>query len=348
MRYIEVFAGCGGLGYGLKESGWRSELAVEIEEDFSKVYKRNIDDKVITENIKNIDFRAYKGIDLFCGGPPCQGFSTAGKKDLEDPRNELYLEFLRGVKECTPKYILFENVEGFLSLYNGLAFTNFTNQLNGLSYNWSHKVINIANLGVPQKRKRTFILAWKNTIKAPEWPIESSKDDWVTFEDACGDLPSIANCKSKTPIVLEYLPPASIYQRDMRRGYTNKYISLHERVHGESLTKMISYIKEGGGIEDVPIELRPKSYFKNSYARLKSTEPAGTITRNFGCPSSARCIHPKENRGLTIREGARLQSFPDKFEFFGSNGKIQTMIGNAIAPKVGLEFGRTIKNALND
>lgn len=350
MKAVDLFAGAGGLGLGLERSGISVVLANEIEKDFAKTYQANHPDaEVVCAPIQQIDNIILEPgmADIVAGGPPCQGFSTVGSKKQDDPRNNLFLEFLRVVERVQPRYVLFENVSGFKRLYNGTAHTALTKQLSGLGYSADTQILDAANYGVPQFRQRTIVFAWKRGVNPVAFPVathgngKTALQPWLNLEDAISDLPELQPDESIEEYASE---PLNQYQLEMRQGRNS--LSEHNCAsYGEKMRKILSLLPKGGSIEDIPNELRPKSYFKNTYARLLPDSPSPTITRNFGTPSSSRCVHPFENRALSTREGARLQSFPDSYAFHGSKGSKNLQIGNAVPPLLAKALGDSIVKA---
>jgi DNA (cytosine-5)-methyltransferase 1 len=343
MKSIDLFAGAGGLSLGLSRVGIECVLANEIMPDAAKTFQLNNPNAVvITEDIREINFseelcklNLKKGdIDLLCGGPPCQGYSTIGNKKESDPRNSLFREFLRAVKEVEPKYVLFENVAGFKNLYGGKAFQELTEELENMDYSYFWGPVQVADYGVPQLRTRTIILASKKGNKKVLLP--KGDDKRLSIMDAIGDLPKlISNDWKDRYDTMPYTP----YQLTIRDGET--VLRDHNSSnYGENMRKILSSIPEGGNKMDIPEDIRPKKGFANAYARLRANDPSTTITRNFGTPSSSRCVHPTQNRALSTREGARLQSFPDTYQFVGGKGSKNLQIGNAVPPLVGEAIGK--------
>ena len=346
---IDLFAGAGGLSLGLERVGFKVVLANELEVDFSESYKRNHSGRMIQGDVTDIDFRKEikalglvpGEIDLVCGGPPCQGFSTVGKKELKDPRNKLYMQFLRCVKEVRPKAVLFENVSGFKKMYGGAVFRALIDDLCALGYKTNHTVLDAADFGLPQHRPRTIVVAW-NVPGEFIFPTPSHGLDrtypYTTLEDAISDLPLlVAGGEQRTYAK----PPQNEFQEMMRSNA--KDLSEHNCAkYGDHMKEVLELIPPGGSVMDLPEELRPKSYFKNTYARLVPEKPAPTMTRNFGTPSSSRCVHPHQNRALSTREGARLQGFPDDYEFCGGKGSKNLQIGNAVPPILGEVVGKEL------
>jgi len=346
MKAVELFCGAGGLGIGLKNAGFDIVLANEIESDFAKTFSINHPETlVINKDIHEIDFEkeaANLGIDrisLLSGGPPCQGFSTVGSKNKKDPRNSLFYEYLRAVNELRPDYILFENVSGFKSLYEGEAYRQLTRELDALGYDLNGGVLDASDFGLPQIRHRTIIVGWKkglSPVSIPN-PTHCEGDNIfnlprkLTLIDAISDLPPLKSGESR-----DYYgaPPLNEYQKSLRAGCS--ILTEHNASnYGEKMQRILELIPAGGTVNDLPEHLRPQSYFANTYARLFPDRPATTITRNFGTPSSSRCVHPYQNRALSTREGARLQGFPDDYQFYGSKVSKNLQIGNAVPPIFG-------------
>lgn len=357
MTAIELFAGAGGLGMGLKNAGFQVALANEIETDFARTYSHNHPETVVLdEDIHSIDFAGVASklgivrVSLLSGGPPCQGFSTVGSKNWRDPRNSLFHEYLRAVSELSPDSVLFENVSGFKSLYGGEAYRCLIQELEELGYHWTAAVLDASDFGLPQIRQRTIVVGWKiglPPVSLPE-PTHCDGDDLFSLPpklgliDAISDLPPIGSGES----IGAYLcPPLNDYQRKLRGGCSS--LTEHNASnYGEKMQEILSLIPAGGTVNDLPEHLRPRSYFANTYARLLPDRPSPTITRNFGTPSSSRCIHPFQNRALSTREGARLQGFPDTYQFHGSKISKNLQIGNAVPPILGEVVAKEILKSL--
>ena len=351
---IDLFSGAGGLSCGLTKEGIETKVAVEIEKDFAETFKLNHKNcHVINDDIANVDFHKLAKkqnsgtFDLVCGGPPCQGFSTVGKKNEKDSRNSLFWQFLRAVKEIDPTMVLFENVSGFKKLYKSIAFNTLKLELNKLGYQVRSDILNAADYGTPQHRKRTIIVGYKEGIDFNfPTPTHSREGDiftqkYNTLSDAISDLPQLdANQKKET-----YLKSKNLYQKELRGSQT--VLTEHNSTnYGERMKLILSMIPKNGSVKDLPSQLRPKNCFKNTYARLNKNLPSPTITRNFGTPSSSRCVHPSQNRALSTREGARLQGFQDSYKFFGSKTSKNLQIGNAVPVNLALAIGKEIYKSL--
>jgi len=354
MNAVDLFAGAGGLSLGLIQAGIDVMLANEIEPDFAQTYRLNHPQTHLCEgDIAEIDFSkeierlGLAGqIDLVAGGPPCQGFSTVGKKELADPRNSLFQQFLRCVDELQPTLVLFENVAGFISMYQGAVYNELIEEFTRRGYACDAKILNPVDFGLPQHRKRTIVLGSRGQ-QIIEWPqlthgrgvglFETTREP-VTLIEAISDLPPIGPCGSADTYLTE---PLNDYQKLLREG--TKILSEHNCAnYGPRMRKILSMIPPGGTVQDLPAELQPKGYFANTYARLIADQPAPTITRNFGTPSSSRCVHPFQNRALSTREGARLQGFPDSYHFTGSKTSKNLQIGNAVPPLLGKLLGKSL------
>ena len=355
LTCIDLFCGAGGFSHGLKQNNIDIILSNEIEKDFSKTYSLNHKKtKVITEDIRNINFKKelkslnHKNVDIVCGGPPCQGFSTVGSKNKQDKRNSLFLEFLRAVNEVEPKVVIFENVAGFKSLYSGIAYETLITQLEKIGYNVYSSVLDAADYGLPQHRKRTIVVGLLNNFKFQFPTKEYGKTKsliekpYIDVMSAISDLPPLNSGEENN----KYLSnPKNDFQKKMRGNL--KILTEHNASnYGTKMKKILSLIPKNGSVNDLPVSLRPKSYFNNVYARIDPSKPSPTITRNFGTPSSSRCVHPFQNRALSTREGARLQSFPDDFVFFGSKTSKNLQIGNAVPPILGELIGKQVVKSI--
>ncbi len=349
---VELFSGAGGLGLGLTQAGFQIVFANDIEKDFANSFKQNHNSvDILTSDIRNIDFKKQifklgnPVVDLISGGPPCQGFSTVGSKNIGDSRNNLFYEFLRAIKEIDPKYILFENVSGFRNLYKGIAYQTLLSELNLLGYDICSGILDASNFGLPQIRKRTIILGWKKGLPPVSLPVSThQEEEKFTLIEAISDLPELGDNDSASAYKCR---PLNDYQKNMRSGI--KILSEHNSSnYGEKMKKILKLIPKGGSINDIPPSLRPKKFFNNTYARLLPHCPGPTITRNFGTPSSSRCVHPFQNRALSTREGARLQGFPDSYKFFGSKTSKNLQIGNAVPPIFGKILGTEIIKSLEN
>ena len=351
-NFVDLFCGAGGFSLGLKDTNrFNSILANDIDMDMCETYSLNFPKtKILSKSISDIDFFSINKkntIDVVVGGPPCQAYSLSGKRHIDDPRANLFLEYFRAIEVIRPKIFVYENVRGLFSYKKGNIFRQLQEIFEKIGYELSINLVNALNYGVPQSRERIFIIGYKKGLNYsfPKYLNKrKSMRKPLTISDAISDLPRIKN----NEISLKYLSkPKTYYQKLMRKNAPDDLMDHKSSKHSESLINIMSYLPEGGLKRDLPYEIRPKSGYANSYGRLWWNKPSTTITRNFGTPSSARCIHPKIDRALTTREGARLQSFPDRYQFFGSRAKKNLQIGNAVPPLLAKAIGKSIFSALD-
>ncbi|MDD4376430.1 MAG: DNA cytosine methyltransferase [Clostridia bacterium] len=357
---VELFAGSGGMGTGFAKCGFNIIAANDIWESCAKTYVANhpntnyivkdICEINGDELLRNTNY-SKNDIDVIIGGPPCQGFSTLGKRFVDDPRNKLFKEYVRIVNEIKPKFFVMENVSGILSMENGNVLKNIISSFNEIGYEVEYKLLNAAEYGVPQIRERAIFIGTKLKVKI-DYPKkthsltnEKGLKKAISLWDAISDLP-----QSDTEEVNYYeKDPQNEYQKLIRNGCV-KLTNHKPSSHNEKAIKMMSYIPTGKSawdVEDMPEDLKPTSGYGNTYARLNPNDPGMTITRNFSCISSSRCIHPYANRGLTAREAARVQGYPDNYIFIGSKTDIHLQIGNSVPPILGEKIAQTIKEMLD-
>lgn len=349
LKVIDLFAGVGGLSYGFaNDKNFKIIGANELLPNMAKAYELNHPNiKVYCKDIKDFgildlkrDFDLKEGdVDIVVGGPPCQAYSTVGKRIIDDPRGKLFQEYFRVLKEIRPKLFIFENVKGLLSMQNGELFKTIISLFESLQYNVNYKIINSADYGVPQIRERIFIVGsiFDHDFCYPKPSHENSHDNFLPFDnklkpyltlsEAISDLPFIKSGEEGFDYEKE---PENDFQKMMRSSAPKKIMDHIAPNNNQKLIKIMESLPDGGTPQDLPEELRPKSGFANTYCRLWWNRPSTTITRNFSTPSSSRCIHPKAPRPLTTREGARIQCFPDNYIFYGSRSDKNLQIGNAV------------------
>lgn len=367
LTVVDLFAGVGGLSFGFaNRPEFRVVAANEILPEMAEAYRLNHTEVEMFEgDIKDFSAGVLKKrtgfgkreIDVLVGGPPCQAYSTVGKRLLDDPRAQLFKEYFRLLNELKPRVFVYENVKGLLSMNEGQLLETIIELFGSLGYTMQAVVLNAADFGVPQTRERVIVVGTRDRLKF-NYPVATHRDPsakanmlnmglaaWRTLGDAIGDLPAIAAGEESTSYASE---PQNDYQRLMRRNAPNQLMDQNAPRHGEPLIRIMNALPEGGGLKDLPDDLRPKSGFPNTYARLWWDRPSTTITRNLGTPSSSRCVHPKVSRGLTTREGARVQSFPDRYRFFGSRTDRNLQIGNAVPCLLSVALAKEIFSTLTD
>lgn len=347
IKVVDLFAGVGGLSYGFAHNdNFQLILANEYDKDIAKAYSLNHPNvKMLTCDIRDLTEEILKEelplqIDIVIGGPPCQSYSTLGKRQ-NDERAHLFEEYCRILTILKPKMFLFENVTGILSMNNGKLFENVQTCFQDIGYELKYKVLNAADFGVPEIRERVILVGTicKNTFEYPQAThgIGEGLKQYVTIEDALSDMPTMESGEEKN----EYATtPKNEFQK-----FVHDSDKLRDNLsprNGEHLIKLMKALPDGGSKDDLPVEIRPKSGFGNTYAKMWWKKPAPTITRNFACPSSSRCIHPRDSRALSTREGARLQSFPDSYKFYGSTSMKNLEIGNAVPPLLSVALANAV------
>jgi len=362
IKVIDLFAGVGGLSYGFaQDDNFEIVAANEILKNMANAYSLNHPKvKVYAEDIKDFSAKKIKKdlkikpqeVDIIIGGPPCQAYSTVGKRLIDDSRGKLFQEYYRVLKEFNPNLFLFENVKGILSMQGGELLRTIISLFKSLKYKVQYKVLNAANYGAPQIRERVIIIGskLKNVFQYPEpthydpeqgISLFKNLSPYLTLEDAISDLPFIKSGGESFEYVSE---PKNEFQKIMRRNTTKKIMDHNAPNNNKRLVKIMESLPDGGTPEDLPENLRPTSGFKNTYCRLWWKRPSTTITRNLSTPSSSRCIHPKAPRPLTTREGARIQCFPDNYQFYGSRTDKNLQIGNAVPTFLSVALAKSILN----
>lgn len=355
---IDLFAGAGGLSTGFHLAGFKSLCAIDINSKALVTYEHNYPEAhIIHQDIQKInplELRLLLGLKreeltALIGGPPCQGFSrnvTAGYRYLNDPRNLLYKRFLEYVKEFRPLYVVIENVPEILKAYNGTVKNDIHNELEHIGYKVTSVSLNAANYGVPQTRSRAFFLASLDS-QSPSIPepthkyfqadiqlqlsiFESSINPIITVRDAIGDLPPL---EAGQEYINEYYP--SLAQNDYQKLIRNNSQKITNHIARSLSTIQMSRanaLKEGEDARNLPPHLAPKKHYSGAYGRLFWDKPAKTITKWVFHPGSGRFFHPTQNRTITIREAARLHSYPDNFHFLGSYTNMAAQIGESVPP----------------
>lgn len=331
---IDLFAGVGGLSLGFEKAGFKIAIANEFDPSIAKSYEHNHKGtKMVVGDITKLDleetFKSYKGVtDVIIGGPPCQGFSQKGmRKSIKDPRNFLFKHYVKVVELVRPKYFVMENVPNLLTTEGGFFKKEIYDLFGSLGYHLESGVLNASDFGVPQNRRRAVIIGKLNEDgpKLPE-PLNKTTTIW----DAISDLNYLNSGEGQE--VSEYkFEPQSEYQRKLRANSTE----LHNHVstkHSAVTLKRLAMIPPGAGKEVLPADQRTKSIYSGTWTRMKTDEISVTITTRFDTPSSGKFTHPFLNRALTVREAARIQSFPDDFVFVGTKSSQMKQVGNAVPP----------------
>ena len=344
MRVCDIFCGAGGLSYGFgKDDFFKLVMACDIDKNAVLSYKANHPHtKTICKDISRLsqkELLEFKDIDILLGGPPCQSYSTLGKRKMDEKAN-LFKEYLRILRLLKPKAFIFENVLGILSMQKGKLFSYICECFSKAGYQTHYALLNAACFGVPQLRQRVILVGIKKEFDKKFIMPKANCEKFISLEQAIGDLPQIKSGENGDK--LGYLhEPDNDFLHFVRK---TKFLSEHESPRNNAkLIKLMQTLKDGQSKDDLPLELRPKSGYANTYAKMHWSQPAPTLTRNFATPSSSRCIHPRDSRALSIREGARLQSFPDDYIFCGSASDKRLQIGNAVPPLLSMELAKAVK-----
>lgn len=335
---FDLFSGAGGMSIGAIQAGVNIKFAVELDRHAAFTFSKNHPEvKVYNQDIQKFEVpkeeNSTKNIKIVFGGPPCQGFSTSNQKtrSLKNRNNLLLKDFLRVSNEVKPDWIVIENVKGIFETESGYFFEKTLSDLRQLGYTPSYKILNAVDFEVPQFRNRVFIVASRHGIQF-EFPAPAMKNK-ITVKDAISDLPILFN--GADYLELNYKSnPVSGYQKSIRQGSkksANNFVTKNNKL----VIERYKHIPPGGNWENIPPKLM-KNYKDFSrchtkiYYRLKEEEPSvvlGNYRKNM-------LIHPSENRGLSVREAARIQSFPDTFKFYGSIGFQQQQVGNSVPPRL--------------
>lgn len=315
LKFVDLFCGCGGMSLGLQMAGMEGVASVEFDAMACKTYRKNFDHSVVDGDItladtkqKLYDIIYGREVDVVCGGFPCQGFSTSGKRIADDPRNRLFYEFVDVVRRVRPKVVIGENVNGILTMQKGEVVNTIIKEFEALGYTMDVKVLKAADYGVPQLRERVIFIGNRigtfNSYPAPRFSV----NQYISVREAIADLVG---------------KPESI---ELSHVFAK---------HGAKMKARMAALKEGEGLY---------KNRKDSCRKLFWDKPSPTVKDNHG-----NCfVHPIENRSLTAREMARLQSFPDWFDFSEVANKYQLrQIGNAVPPLMAKAIGEEIKRMID-
>jgi len=345
---VDLFSGCGGLSKGFMDAGYDVLLGVDHDKDSLKTFKLNHENSEVL-NLDLFDISSIKKIkkalggiipDVIVGGPPCQGFSLTGKRNFDDKRNQLYLSMIEAVKELKPKAFLIENVPGVARLYGGKVKDEIISRLTKLGYTVNMQILTAADYGVPQIRKRLVFVGLKNKKFTFPEPIHKP-ENYLTTSDAISDLPSrekdFGEEKDK------YSKEAkTIYQKKMRGG-SNILFNHVASNHTDLVKSIISQVPNGGNHKDLPEGVGGNRKFNEAWTRYHSNKPSRTIDTGH-----RNHFHYKYNRVPTVRENARLQSFPDDFEFVGPRTSQNRQVGNAVPPLLGFAIAKQLLKYLKN
>lgn len=358
LTCLDLFCGAGGLSKGFLDAGYDVVLGVDYDDAALKTFQMNHGSaatlKLDLYDHSNIDIivdwlkeKGINQLDVLVGGPPCQGFSYAGKMDINDKRNFLYLAMVKLTERLKPKAVLLENVLAIIEANNGVGAKRVIDDFAAIGYNMIPKVLFAPDYGIPQVRRRVFFVGLRNCSELFAFPEPSvDPSNYVTCEEAISDLPSLQTEDGEIlrgETVQEYMtPPSSDYQIKMRKNSSFVY-NHNGSVPIEKTKKMIALVPEGKNYLALPDEYRGMYKYHEALTRYHSKKPSLTI--NTGHRSH---FHYKWNRIPTVRESARLQSFPDDYIFYGNQSEQFKQVGNAVPPMLGQAIAEQLKKYLYD
>ena len=341
---IDLFAGVGGLSLGFEQHGFDVTLANEYDPSIAAAYEKNhTHTKMIVGDITSLDLQAvfgkYQGkTDVVIGGPPCQGFSQKGqRKTIHDERNFLFKYYVKVVELVHPTYFVMENVPNLLTAEKGYFLHEIIELFNAMGYQLKTGVLNASDFGVPQNRRRAVIIG---KLNAPAPDLPTPQETTVTIWDAISDLAFLSSGEGK-----EEQPYPNAPQSDYQRKLRGKCNVLHNHVvtrHSPLALERLAMIPPNAGKEVLPEEHLTKSIYSGTWTRMRKDEISVTITTRFDTPSSGKFTHPYLDRAITVREAARIQSFPDDFIFIGTKCSQMKQVGNAVPPLLAGAIADTI------
>ena len=327
MYYVDLFCGAGGFSLGFERAGFTNLFSLDINQEWCSTYQANFPDHIVI--CKDINQLLENDIETICrnkkadvviGGPPCQGFSIAGnigRRFIDDKRNYLFKEFARIISILKPKYFVMENVARLYTHRGGQTREEIIEAFIKLDYNVEARILNAADYGVPQLRRRVFFIGCKQGY-------------WIKFPE-------------KNTAVYRTVGKAISHFPQLVSGETSAVPNHEAMSHTKDMLRKMGYICNGGNREQIPMQLRPKSGDVRKYIRYNSQKPSICVTGDM-----RKVFHYSQNRALTVRELACLQSFPDDFIFRGSKISQQQQVGNAVPPLLAEAVAAQIKKILKE
>lgn len=343
LNVLDLFCGCGGLSYGFESAGYDVLLGIDNDSKALETFELNhCNAKSICGDITKVTYEKDikplldgKKIDVIIGGPPCQGMSLSGPRRFDDPRNKLYMSYIRLVKEISPKAFVIENVPGLVGLFDGRIKDSIIKQFHDMGYDIQYKIMCAADYGVPQNRKRVIFVG----MKTGSFCYPKRLVNQVTCSMALSDLPPLENEIGEE--IAEYAADAQNEYQKLMRARSADVRNHVAANHSEKVRKIISLVPDGGNYKDLPEEYRNSRNFHVAWTRFRSDKPAPTIDTGH-----RHHFHYKYNRVPTVRECARLQSFPDDFYFLGNKTQQFRQVGNAVPPLLAQAIAEQLKKEL--
>lgn len=327
-KYINLFSGSGGFSLGFDWAGFENIFSVEYDHEICETYRYNFPNHNLIEcDITKLEDEKILGlvkgqdVDVVIGGPPCQGFSMAGnigRRFVDDPRNHLFKEFVRVVGLIKPKCFVMENVARLYTRLKGQTRKEIIAHFEKLGYVVEARIVCASEYGVPQNRYRALFIGKKteNIMEHVSFP-QKVEGKPLTIKDA-----------------IEKYPP-------LESGESSSIPNHEAMVHSEQMLKKMSYVKDGGGRDDIPEDIRPQKGDVRKYIRYDSTKPSICITGDM-----RKVFHYEQNRALTVRELAAIQTYPDTYVFLGNKIKQQQMVGNSVPPVLAKAIAEAVKTML--
>lgn len=354
---IDLFCGCGGFSKGFEEAGFSVRFGIDMWKDATVTYQKNFPNAVVlNEDITQISGydilkmtnMSADEVDVIIGGPPCQGFSVSGKRMIDDERNKLYKSFVEIVSQIKPKMFVMENVPGLVRLFKGQVAEQVIEDFTAIGYEVKMRILSADNYGVPQQRKRVFFVGINKKKNKKEleysYPIPfmgngTNIPAW-TCKDAISDLDFVPDDISMGENIPYKIKPQNEYQKAMREN-SSSVLNHSITIHNAKTKEIIAMVPDGGNYKDLPEELQSTRKVHIAWTRMDSKKPCFTIDTGHN-----HHFHYKENRVPTVRESARIQSFPDDFEFIGIKTSQLKQVGNAVPPLLAKALGKSIIDVL--
>ena len=345
-RVLDLFSGCGGLSMGFERDGYKIVAGIDNDKTSLSTFEFNHEGaKGYCEDLGALNVGSFLKkhdlgkIDLIVGGPPCQGFSISGKRDINDPRNGYYRSFFNFVNLLSPSVFVMENVPNLVSMGQGAYRDQILQLFDSIGYKVKYQILTASSYGVPQNRRRVFFIGVKGRKNSFEFPLVThgtESNPLISTKDAISDLPE----DSLLDGVKYISKPKSEYQRLIRQG--SKGVYNHQvTIHTDQTVKIISMVPDGGNFKDLPAKYRSTRNVNIAWTRYSSSRPSYTIDTGH-----RHHFHYSYNRVPTVRESARLQSFPDNFKFLGSKTHQYKQVGNAVPPILAQALAASIREQL--
>lgn len=341
IKVLDLFCGCGGMSFGFHLAGFEIVAGIDSWSDALVTFEKNhVGSKIILADLfkdkpKTINHVIDSKIDVIVGGPPCQGFSIAGKRMIDDPRNLLYKSFVEFVEEIKPIAFVMENVPNIISINNGLVKNQIIEDFYNLGYNIEVQVLNASEFGVPQNRRRAFFVGIKRTLNRKyQFPEKSSKI--VTTKEAISDLP-METLKDGSNYLSDSISSYQELMRHKSMGVFNHQVT----EHNQKTISIIRQVPDGSNYKSLPKHLQNTRKVNIAWTRMASWKPCFTIDTGHN-----HHFHYEFDRVPTARESARIQSFPDNYIFYGNKGSQLKQIGNAVPPLLAKAIANSLKKIL--